>query len=238
MDEENSKILDTYFKYFSLITLREDSYRTKTYKELLQLRSMQWRKEKSDVVMLEELLMKLTVKNIAETANNIGKQIDKSDNNLNDLINLLWKFLMKNPEPDEIMKYAKLAEGLSYTQENFKSALMQFMKQRNVTFCSIPLQQFSPVISKKLSTTINFMCYLYLIDVATEKDLEMWMRPNLVQHLSLQQNTDFSIKLGPKINQSTNVNLKAFLTFVEFSVKEQLSNVFNDVKNQLKLTTD
>jgi hypothetical protein len=78
------------------------------------------------------------------------------------------------------------------------------------------------------------MCYLYLFDVADEKNLEIWMRPNLVQHLTLMQNVDFSIKLGDKINQGSNVNLKAFLTFVELSVKEQLSSLFNDVKKNLE----
>lgn len=234
MDVENIRILDTFFKYFTLITMREDSYRTKVYKELLRLRNLRWNDEKSDIDTMEELLMQVTMKNLVEVTNIIGKKINESEKNLGEFLNLLWKFVIQNPEPEDIMKHAKLTEGLSYINENFNFALMNFMKQRNTTFCQIPLQEFSPSISKKLSTSIHFVCYLYTINVAGEKDLEVWMRPNLVQHLTLMQNVDFSIKLAPKINESSNVNLKAFLTFVELSVKEQLSSLFNDVKKNLE----
>lgn len=234
MDVENIQILDTFFKYFTLVALREDSYRTKIYKELLRLRANKWNDEKSDIDLMEENLSQVTMKNLVEITKNIGKQINEKENNLPEFINLLWKFVIQNPEPEEIMKHAKLTEGLSYINDNFTCAFMNFMKQRNSTFCLIPLQEFSPAISKKLATAIHFMCYLYTCDVAGEKDLEIWMRPNLVQHLSLMQNVDFSIKLGPKINESSNLNLKAFLIFVELSVKEQLSSIFNDVKKNLE----
>lgn len=238
MDSENEKILDNFFNYFSLVTLKEESYRTKIYKELMHLRSVKWCVEKKDVLLMEELLTQLQMKNIIEITKSLSKMVVESESNLKEFVILLWKFVIQNPETDDIMKHAKLAQGLSYITEDFKGALLQFIKQRNSTFCSIPLQEFSPSISKKLSATIHFMCYLYLIDVASENDLEMWMRPNLVQHLTLLQNVDFSIKLGPKINESTNVNLKAFLTFVELSVKEQLSSIFNDVKKTLKDATN
>lgn len=233
MDSENILVLNSFFKYFELIVMREDSYRTKIYKELLHLRSMKWNNENEVVNVMEELLQHITMKNLVETTNIIVKKIN-DEKSLNEFINSLWKFVIRNPEPDDIMKYAKLSQGLSYSIQKFNSALMNFMRQRNTTFCLIPIQEFSPSISKKLCTAIHFMCYLFSIDVAGEKDLEMWMRPNLVQHLTLMQNVDFSIKLGPKISEGTNVNLKAFLTFVELSIKEQHLGLYTDVKKNLQ----
>lgn len=236
MDEENDKLLDNYFKYFSLITKRENSYRTKIYKELMMLR---WSDRENDVVFMEKLLVQVQMKNMVEITKIIGTKINESENNnLDDFINIMWKYIIVNHESEEIMKYAKLTEGLCLINENLNCALMQFMRQRNLTFCSIPLQKFSLPISKKLCSAIQFICYLYTIDVASEKDLEIWMRPNLVQHLTFMQNVDFSIKLGPKINESSNVNLKAFLTFVELNVKEHLSGIFNEVKRLLNDSTD
>lgn len=198
------------------------------------MRKNKWKIVKTGIELMEEILSHLEWANLVEITKLIGIQICESDENLMEFINLLWKLVVHNTQ--SLKEYARLVQGLSFINPKMQIFLFQFMTKRNKTFCSIPLQNFSPAISKKLATIIYFMCYLYVIDVATESDLEMWIRPNLVQHLTMSQNTELSIILSTKVSACSNVNVKAFFTFVEYNVKEQLLSVFNQVKNDLRDT--
>lgn len=193
------------------------------------MRKNKWKDGKNDARLIEHYLSQLRHDNIVEVCKLIGEKLGVSAENCNEFINLLWKAMMKNPHREIIYKYARLIQGLTFFSGNILKQFMEFMTLRNNTFCSIPIQNFSDAISTKLAFTIHFMCYLYAIDLATETDLIKWIRPNLVQHLSIAQNAELSILLGPKLNGCSNVNVKAFFTYVEFNVKDQFVKAFNNV---------
>jgi hypothetical protein len=234
MDEENEKILDKFFTYFSLITANENSYRTTVYKKLIDLRKKKWMIDCTDAfVEMEEILNNLQWNDIVFFTKFVVDKIQSPDS-VNGFINLLWKAIIRNSQTEMIYKYARLVQGLVILNTNFRNFLMPFFKRRNETFCKIPLQYISSDISKKLAIVIHFMCYLYVINVATGEDIEIWIRPGLVQHLSMIQNAEISIVLGPKIADCDNVNVKAFFTFIEFNIKDQFSSVFKEIKGNLE----
>lgn len=202
---------------------------------MLKLRKNKWKDDKNDAGLIEEYLSRLRNDNIVEITQFIGEKICVSVENCNEFINLLWKIMMMNPHREIIYKNARLIQGLTFIRADIRNHLMEFMSQRNKTFCSIPSQYFSNNISTKLAFIIHFMCYLYSIDVATDADLEKWIRPSLsVQHLTIAQNAELSILLGPKLIGCSNVNVKAFFTFVEFNVKDQIIKAFNDLLVDVK----
>lgn len=234
VDNENDKVLENFFTYFSLISASESTYRTTIYKELIDLRKNKWKVQKQDVIQMNEYLKQLRRDNLIEVTKLIGEMFKNSDENIKEFIDLLWKSLMMMKyHPDLIHRNARLVQGLTYLNASFNPIFIDFMVQRNKTFCLIPLQDFSSNISTKLSTIIHFMCYLYAIDIVKEDHLEIWIRPSLVQHLNVDQNSELSIILGPKVINSLNVNVKAFYTFLEFNVKEQLAKAFDDVNKKL-----
>jgi hypothetical protein len=234
IDDESVLILDKFFLFFNQVAETESSYRSNIYKELIKLRTNNWvlLEEEQDIEMIENLLRKLGDKNFTQIALIISGLIYKSAEVFKSFLNMLWKFIIMNPE--FILKYAKLVRAISCNFQRFEAAFMAFLDQRNKTFRVLASgEKLTTDIKTKLSTVTRFVAYCYALDCASENDFLIWLRPNFFQHFPVQDKTEIQVIVGPKVSESSNNELKGFLGLIEYQTRENIFSTLESVKTIL-----
>lgn len=234
---EAEEDLECLFEYFNFeVKSRNESYSSSVLKHLTDLGKNKW---KYDEVMIESFvdynLKYLTDDRISSCCFNIKLMLEDFQQTSAIFINKIWEFVILKPET--VQSIGKLLKEFSKTEFTLIVDLLTFLEARNRSFLSIPVEQYTEVMKRRLANVVNFASELFLLDIAQESFIEMWLPEKIINLVPLTDAASISSRLSSKLQETGSIQLMMQLMFLDDKVSLDMDNEKKMLQDEIaKLT--
>jgi hypothetical protein len=232
--------LDRLFEKFEVIVSinqrQELTFIQRTLLNLTELYNNNWKKPNATSIpdpydkLIEQLIQNVKEQKLTKAVHDLEKLVATSDSQI--LIPSLWNFIiLKRAQAAYLSKLISKIMG-SHPFIPFTEMFIEFLDCRISTYNSIPKDELSEAQKERLTNAMTFIVELYNLGAISDGTLESLLRS--AKRLPLQEITKLLALLESKVNRSENIQLKAFVMFLNEIVHEGSLSVWKEVKADLR----
>lgn len=167
----------------------------------------------------------------------VSRENIQSETQRNDMLNSLWKSLMKKSEL--VSSYAKLCNDLCFTGistdiqdgASFRDSLINFLQLRVSEFNCLSRDDDSKEANNHIAAGMLFVGELYSHGIVPDQELEKLLKP--AKRLSVDSINKLTAIVAPRINSTGNVRSMAVLMNLEDLAQDRSKEFWKKIKEDI-----